>query len=149
MATYIPVADPVTPAWLSAVLRDAKVLARGEVTSVAVQHTGAFNSSTSHLTLAYSSDAPPQAPMRLVLKRNTSERWSMEAGAREVRFYSCVAGLPTQPPAVVTCYVAAFDESTGNSYLLLKDHSDTHAPPVTRAQQIAIDEAVPAPGHLD
>lgn len=121
MATYLPVVDPVTPAWLTAVLVEAGILTRGKVTSVAVQHTGAFNSSTSHLTVAYSSDAIPQAPLRLVLKRNISERWSMEAGAREVRFYTCVAGLPTHPPAVVTCYAAAFDEPTGNSYLLLKD----------------------------
>src|SRR5665213_231948 len=117
MATYIPVVDPVTPAWLTAVLRDAGVLARGEVTSVDLRQTGAFNSSTSHLTLTYSPDATAPAPTRLVLKRNIDAQWAKEAGEREVRFYTCVAGLPTHPRIVVPCYAAAFDQATGNSYL--------------------------------
>jgi hypothetical protein len=147
MATYIPVADPVTPAWLTAVLRDADVLTRGEVTGVDLRQTGAFNSSTSHLTLAYSPDAPAQAPRRLVLKRNVDAHWAREAGEREVRFYTLIAELPAHPRVVVPCYAAAFDQSTGNSYLLLRDESATHAPPVTRAQLLAL-EGVPAKVYL-
>lgn len=149
MATYIPLADPVTPAWLTAVLRDAGVLPRGEVTGVEIQGTSAFNSSTNHLSLTYSAGAPHQAPARLVLKRNTSQRWSIEAGAREVGFYSCISALPAHPPVVPTCHAAAHDQTTGNSYLLLQDYSATHASPVTRAQQIGITEGVPPQAALD
>jgi aminoglycoside phosphotransferase (APT) family kinase protein len=149
MATYTPVVDPVTPAWLTAVLRDTGGLTRGEVIRVDLQKTGAFNSSTSHLTLAYSPDAPVQIPTRLVLKRNIDAQWAKEAGEREVGFYTCVAGLPTHPRVVVPCYAAAFDQPTGNSYLLLRDESATHAPPVTRAQQVGIVESVPAQAYLE
>jgi hypothetical protein len=61
------------------------------VTGVELRQTGAFNSSTSHLTLAYSPDASDHAPTRLILKRNVAAQWAKEAGEREVRFYTCDA----------------------------------------------------------
>ncbi len=44
---------------------------------------------------------------------------------------------------IIPCYAAAYDEQSGNSYLLLHDLSETHRPPITRDQQISIVEGVP------
>jgi hypothetical protein len=115
---YIPVPGEVTPQWLTAVLHQADVIGPGEVTAVKVQATGAFNSHTSHIALAYSSDILPDAPTRLVLKRNIEEAWGIESGEDEVKFYKLITSLPIYPPAIVHCYVADYDEQSGNSYLL-------------------------------
>lgn len=149
MTEYIPLSGQPTASWLTAVLRQSGVLQRGAVTSVTEQMTGAFNSHTSHLVLRYSADAPPGMPARLVLKRNASEAWSVEAGVEEVKFYNLIAALPRHPPAIVPCYAAAYDEASGNSYVLLLDISETHQPPITRDQQISIVEGVPSEAYID
>ncbi len=146
---YIPVPGDVTLEWLTAVLHQAEVIGPGEVMSVEVQTTGAFNSRTCHLTLVYSSDTLPDAPVRLVLKRNVEEAWGIESGKDEVTFYTSITSLPTYPPAIVPCYVAEYDEVSGNSYLLLQDLSATHMPPVTRDQQIHIVEGVPPVVYIE
>jgi hypothetical protein len=99
MTTYIPAPDPITPAWLTAVLRASGALAHGEVLAVSSAPTGAFNSQTSHLQLHYSDDAAPRLTANLILKRNISEPWGIEAGAQEVAFYQLIAALPNRPPA--------------------------------------------------
>jgi hypothetical protein len=147
--TYIPAPDPITPAWLSAVLRDSGVLAKGTVLSVDIMPTSAFNSATSQLRLHYSTDATPDLPTDLILKRNIPEPWAIEAGAEEVAFYRLVAGLPEAPPAIVPCYAAAYDPASGNSYLLLHDLSATHRHPVTREQLIGITDAVPPADSIE
>src|ERR1700737_17184 len=86
MATYIPLADQPTPAWLTAVLRVNGLLERGEVASVTIKDTGAFNSQTCYLSLQYSPDAPADLPTQLVLKRNALNEYSTEAGIDEVKF---------------------------------------------------------------
>lgn len=139
-----PIPDPVTPDWLTAVLRQAGVLSQGSVQAVVQEMTGAFNSATSRLSLQYSADATPEAPTRLILKRNIAAEWGVDAGREEVQFYTLVASLPEHPNIIVPCYAAAYDEESGNSYLLLKDVSATHRPPVTRDQQISLVEGVPA-----
>jgi thiamine kinase-like enzyme len=139
-----PIPDPVTPEWLTTVLRQAGVLTQGGVQTVEQEKTGAFNSATSRLFLQYSPDATPDAPTRLILKRNIAAEWGIEAGAEEVKFYTLVAALPDHPHIIVPCYAAAYDEASGNSYLLLKDVSTTHQPPITRDQQISIVDGVPA-----
>lgn len=54
MASHFPIPDPITPSWLTAVLREAGALADGQVLSVASQRAGAFNSHTQRLELYYS-----------------------------------------------------------------------------------------------
>ena len=149
MQIYIPVPDPITPQWLTSVLLQSGVLQQGEVQAVERETTGAFNSQTSRLLLHYSPEAGPQTPARLILKQNTREAWSKEAGRDEVQFYTLVASLRDHPPVLAPCYVAAYDEQSGNSYLLLQDLSATHHAPVTREQLISIVEAVPARADIE
>ncbi len=79
--------DPVTTGWLTAILGGADVLPNGDVATVEEQpNTTAFNSIITHLTLTYSPDAPPDAPRRLLLKRNLSATWAIEDAKREVGF---------------------------------------------------------------
>lgn len=139
----------VTPGWLTQVLRQSGTLPQGEVKAVDIQLNGAFNSLTSHLTLRYSDDAPRSAPTRLVLKRNTQEDWCKRAQAREVRFYKAVAALPELSQVIVPCYVADYDEQSGNSYLLLQDVSETHREPVTREETISTLGSVPRPEYIE
>jgi hypothetical protein len=145
MTAYCPAPDPITPAWLTAVLRASGALAQGEVLAVETAPTGAFNSQTSHLQLGYSDGAAPNLPRNLILKQNIPEPWGVEAGAQEVAFYQLVAALLAAPPAIVPCYAAAYDPASGSSYLLLLDLSATHSHPVTRDQQVSIVDAVPPP----
>ena len=94
MTPYIPAPDPITPAWLTAVLRASGALAHGQVLAVDSAPTGAFNSQTSHLQLRYSNDAAPGLTTNMILKRNIPAPWGVEAGAQEVAFYRLVAALP-------------------------------------------------------
>jgi thiamine kinase-like enzyme len=149
MASYIPVPDPITPAWLTTVLRAAGLLTKGEVLGVTTTETGAFNSHTRRLQLELSSAPTSGLATSMILKRNTQEPWSVEAGAEEVKFYQVAAALHPSPPALVPCYAAANDPESGNTYLLLQDLSETHAPPVTRDQQVSIVDAVPSAAALE
>jgi thiamine kinase-like enzyme len=149
MTTYIPVGDQITPAWLTAVLYQSRALQQGEVTAVESEATGAFNSQTNRLFLQYSDDASPEKPTRLVVKRSLQDTWGVEAGADEVKFYNLIASLHDHPRVTVPCYAAAYDDESGNSYLLLQDLSKTHRPPVTRDQQISIVEGVPSAVDID
>ena len=149
MDTFISVPEPLTPQWLTTVLRQAGVLREGEVRSVERETTGAFNSHTSRLLLRYSADAAGEAPKRLVLKQNAQSAWGQEAGMQEVKFYQLVASLPDHPTVTIPCYAAASDEQSRNSYVLLQDLSETHRPPVTRDQQISLVEGVPAGADID
>ena len=149
MASYMPVSDPITPAWITAVLSAAGLLTDGEVLGVTTAETGAFNSHTRHLRLELSAAATSGLATSLILKRNTQELWSIEGGAEEVKFYQVAASLHPSPPALVPCYAAAYDPASGNSYLLLEDLSETHTPPVTRDQQLSIVDAVPSAAAIE
>jgi hypothetical protein len=125
------------------------LLVDGEVLSVSSAETGAFNSQTRRLHVQYSSAATTGLATSLILKRNTQEPWAIEAGVEEVKFYQLAATLGPAPPALVPCYAAAYDPASGNSYVLLQDLSATHAPPVTRDQQVSIVEAVPPAAAIE
>lgn len=142
-SSTFPIPDPVTPDWLSLVLGASSRLRHGTVLAVDQEQTEAFNSATSRLRVQYSADAPADVPTQLILKRNRTEAWAQEAGADEVRFYTLVASLADHPHITVPCYAAAYDSDSGQSYLLLRDLSATHRPPVTREQQIGIVDGVP------
>jgi thiamine kinase-like enzyme len=130
--------------WLSAVLAAAGYLPRGAVTAVEQRVSAAFNSQTSFLRVHYSMDASPDLPTAFVLKQSGPEAWAKAAGAEEVKFYQTVATLPDHPPITVPCYAAGYDGASGDSYLLLQDLSATHAPPLTRDEQIGLVDNVPA-----
>jgi len=148
MIAALPIVDPITPDWLTAVLRQAGTLEHGTVTKVDSEKIDAFNSATSRLFAQYSAEATPDAPARLILKRNIAAKWAIEDGAEEVKFYTFVASLPEHPRIIVPCYAAAYDEKSGDSYLLLQDLSATHQPPRTREQQIGLVEGVPSAADL-
>jgi hypothetical protein len=57
--------EEASPAWLTEVLRQAGVLERGRVEEVTARLNEAFNSKVAHLSLTYSSDAPPLHPLKL------------------------------------------------------------------------------------
>jgi hypothetical protein len=138
----------VTPGWLTAALRGAGVLPRGEVVAIEEAANNAFNSAVSHLTLTYSPDASETAPRRLVLKRNIDADWAVAAAEREVAFYRLLAPDAATLPMVVPCYHAAYDEQCRQSDLLLLDVSPTHAPPVTRDDLLA-GRGVPPAAQLE
>ena len=148
MNTYQSVPDPVAPDWLTAVLRQSGAMPHGHVIAAENNMTNAFNSQTSRLRLKYSADAPERLPTQLVLKRNTQAAWSKEAGAEEVKFYELIASQAGRPPIYIPCLAAEYDEVSGNSYILLQDISETHAPPITRDQQLTIVEGVPSPAQI-
>jgi len=139
MTDYFAPGEQITTAWLTAVLRQEGVSPHGEVVALDQQANDAFNSQTSHLIVTYSAGAPSNAPIRLVLKRN-----SRADGEDEIKFYNLVPSLIDHPRIIVPCYAAAYDAASGDSYLLLQDLSATHAPPVTRDQQISIVNGVPS-----
>ncbi len=149
MSDYISPDQYPLVTWLTAILQQVGFLERGEVTAVESNATGAFNSHSSHLRLHYSNEVPFDAPTQLLLKRNIAAEWGVEAGIDEVKFYQLVSSLPTYPPEIVPCYAAAYDEQSGNSYILLQDLSETHQAPVTRDQQINIVEGVPSETYID
>src|SRR5579871_54934 len=148
MLATLALVDPITPDWLTAVLRQSGVLRQGTVTDVESEQINAFNSATSRLFVQYSADATPEAPTRLILKRNIATDRGSEDGADEVQFYTLVSTLPDHPGIIVPCYAAVYDEASGDSYLLLRDLSATHRPPLTREQQIGLVENVPSAADL-
>ena len=148
MPPIIAAPDDITPAKLTAILRDSGTLPQGAVVAVTQLPNDAFNSTIAHLTLAYSHDAPPDAPTRLLLKRNLDAAWAIRANAAEVAFYRLVAPLADRLPMILHPHAAAHDPASGKSHLLLPDLSATHAAPVERARVLAL-EGVPSAAHLD
>lgn len=138
-----------TPQAMTRILRNAGALPHGEVRTVDIRHNPAFNSTTTHLLLTYSTAAPSTAPTRLLLKRNIPESWAVEAGIREVTFYQTSEQLPDRLPMLVRCYDASRPTTTSTSYVLLHDLSATHHAPLTRDQQLQIGENMPAAIDID
>jgi hypothetical protein len=149
MADLETAGEPVTPDWLTAVLRRAGVLPFGAVLTVLETPNAAFNSRITHLTLEYSVGAPPTAPRRLLVKRSLAAPWAVRAGASEVGFYRLAASLPAPLPMIASCSAAEHDTASGASYLLLRDLSATHHPPLTRDQQLTPGANVPAALDLE
>lgn len=129
--------QPPTPEWLTDALRQSGTLAAGRVERCEADPNAAFNSAAQHLRVIYSADAPAGLPGRLFLKRNLPEAWAVRAGKREVAFYQAAAALGDRLPMLPPCYGASYDPASGDSWLLLRDLSETHRPPVTREQLLA------------
>lgn len=141
--------DQVTATWLTEIMQRSGALASGRVIELHLRRTDAFNSHTSHLKVQYSSDAPKALPTAFVLKLNTAEDWAKEAGKEEVNFYRIIASQPPTPSIYIPCLAAEYDEGSGNSYLLLKDVSTSHEPPMTRERQISIIDGVPSDKQIE
>ena len=129
--------NPPPPEWLTDTLRRSGLLPSGHVLRVEDSSNAAFNSAACHLRITYSPDAPPNLPQRLFFKRNLPEEWAVRAGAREVAFYHVAAAMADRLPMLAPCYGAAYDAASGDSWLLLRDVSETHRAPATREQIIA------------
>ncbi len=130
----------MTPDELTEILHSSGALQQGSVIEIQTAQNEAFNSNVQHLVVRYSPDASPLLPTALLLKRNVDTDWGKEVGRSEVAFYQLIAQDAHRFPMIISCVVAIYDEQTGNSLLLLQDLSETHRVPVTRGQQIQLQD---------
>jgi thiamine kinase-like enzyme len=142
-----PIPSQPNAEWLTSVLQKSGVLSRGTVINVDIASSDAFNSSLCYLRLRYSKDSPLTAPGKLVLKRNIQDAWAVQAGKDEVRFYQRVKELDDHPLVVPQPVAVEIDPVDSSSFILFEDLSGSHAPPVTRDEQINLVRAVPRPEH--
>ena len=140
MAQIITTQAEVTPAWLTEVLSESQVLTAGRVINLNYASNDAFNSSVGHYELIYSSEANPEAPQKVVVKLNEDE-----GGENEVALYLLAMAQPQPLTMLIPCYGAAYDAAKGTSYIVLKDLSDTHAPPANRTQIVQGRAVLPEP----
>jgi Phosphotransferase enzyme family len=131
----------IDAAGLAEILRASGALTHGEVASVALRESDAFNSATVFAEVTYRG-ADPRLPTRLVIKCPSEAAWSRAAAVIEAGFYRYVATLPDHPPVVPACLAATDD------CLVLADLSPTHVAPVSRAHSIAL-SGVPTMDALD
>ena len=115
-----------TSDWLTGILRKRGCLERGRVTAIHRQEIGS-SSQVARLTVRYSADAPPAAPVHLLLKIADAqlEKMMPRRNIQEIAFYNGVAarmeGLP-----VVRCFDAAYKSGAVDGFhLLLDDPSAT------------------------
>ena len=144
MSEVLTSVDQATPRWLTALLRQRGVLTDGRVVSVKDHASSAWNSSSYHLEVSYSHDAPKDAPRRLFLKMSLHPEW----GRQEWEFYRFVRDKQVNLPMLVCCYDVALSEEDGMSHLLLADLSATHFTPITK-QQLLNGETMPSQEHLE
>jgi hypothetical protein len=115
--------DQVNPAWLTRVLRRARLLTLASVDGITYEAGETSFSITAHLRISYSRDS--DAPDRLFLKfsKPVHPVTTPEAGW-EVLFYKFVASRT--PHILPHCYDAVFSREQHKLHLLLQDFSDTH-----------------------
>ena len=145
-------AEQITPEWLTDLLRERRVLTRGEVVGVTCGDARrTFASTVWHLHVAYSRGANRSAPRRLFLKASNPAlapgEFAPQGQHQEVLFYQVVAPAMDDPPAVA-CYDAAFEPGTGASHVLLQDVSETHVTCVDPGRQQSCERAVEALARL-
>lgn len=138
--------EQATPSWLTAVLRESGRLAHGRVASVERRTTTAFNSTVTHLDLAYAPGSDRAAPRALVLKLALPAGWARRAGATEVAFYRAVARR--RLPMLARCVAAEHDAESGRALLLLDDLDPTHEAATTR-RNLAEGARLPAAARID
>jgi len=130
----------ISPSLVTTLLRRGGRLPTGAVTRVDYHDLPSQSSQIARLRLYYDRDAPTGAPRSMILKRNLSVAWAVQASADEVRFYRTVGGLPDHPRLVPECYAPLHEALTGESHLLLEDLSATHVPATSdRDAQVAGD----------
>lgn len=126
------------PDWLTDALRRSGALEDGRV--VAVERAPLAETAMWvlwRLRLAYSPDAPPTAPPRLLLKLPraypSDETFHILGRSREVAFYTAVAPEPAMAGVpLIRCYDAVHDLAAfgaygrSDSHVLVDDLTDTH-----------------------
>src|SRR5947209_2204616 len=117
-----------TPERLTAVLRRAGVLTRGEVVDVAVEtsrDTLISRIARLRLTYAQGDDAGPSHVFFKTSREDAAEALR-ELGRKEVTFYDVVA-VATPPGLLPRCYEAAA-EPAGRWHVMLEDLTASHEP---------------------
>lgn len=132
-----------TPEWLTTILRRAGVLPNGRVERVQIHPNDAHNSVVAHLEVTYSATLPVPAPSSLLLKLKRDHH-----GELEHLFYQAYLDAHSPALPIVRCYDTAYSSQTGASHYVLADLSQTHGPPVTRAQLLAL-AGLPSMIHLE
>jgi aminoglycoside/choline kinase family phosphotransferase len=127
----IPLApSDVTPAWLTAALRESGIEGV-EVKAVTDSHVQSLTSTMHRLHIEYAR-ADAAYPATLIWKQSSTDSTIRAAFGhfigsgyeREVRFYREVA--PRIETRVPRCYIAQYDEATDEHVLLLDDLGPTH-----------------------
>ena len=124
--TFITALEQITPAWLTAALRESGTLPTGRVLRVTPGPTAhaPMSNAVGSLTVEYESGTPGEPPSSLFFKNGRMPG--------EVSFHQHVA--PLLPQALqVPCHYAAFENDLGQSNLLFADLQPTHHFPDTSA----------------
>lgn len=114
----------ITPEWLTDRLRKHGALTTGHVTGILPGTAGC--DALLPFQVLYSPDTPASAPPSLLVKTNLK---GDHYGRVEVRLYRDILENEPDPPVPPT-FDIGLDESTGHSYLLQQDLTDTHHPAV-------------------
>ncbi|MBX3015186.1 MAG: DUF1679 domain-containing protein [Caldilineaceae bacterium] len=116
--------DQITPAWLTQCLHAAGALPEGRVLAVHGQLSATITATVGRVTVHYSADASPLAPLHLFLKTGIDDSPENDDMAHEVRFYQQLAGEVAEQ--TVRCYDAQYASHPARFHLLLADMSATH-----------------------
>jgi len=141
--TVITKPEQVTPAWLTAVLRQKGVLPNGRVQAIRRETFNSTNARMTRLHLQYENATATSLPASLMLKIVRSEPGDF--GASEVDYYlRDYIDLPQAP--LVSCYHGAYDADQCVYHLLLADLTTTYQEnwekPLTLAYGRALAEAL-------
>jgi hypothetical protein len=123
-----PVTNEVltTPAGLTAVLRRNGHLKRGSVAEISIRNFHSYLANFYRLDIAYSSDAAPALPARMILKVPFADsEAALDMGREEVFSYRKLYETMPGPP-IVRCFDASAGTETECPHLLLEDLSPTH-----------------------
>jgi hypothetical protein len=131
MSTVITDAEQLTPETLTDLLHAHGSLPQGRVVEVQMESSSTEQAELVHLTLAYSPEAPPNAPPRLFAKlaRHNRDYAGYEAiVASEALFYTVFAPQIGAPP-LAHCYAVQHDPERRRTHLLLENLAETHGVP--------------------
>ena len=129
MTEAITTEEQITPGWLTDILRQNGHLVRGSVGKLNKEDFKTFFSHIYRLEVAYSEDATPGLPSKMLLKVPLIENEAaLKMGKDEVFVYNTLKNAMTDPP-VVPCFDAIYSPDSHRSHLLLEDLSDSHFQP--------------------
>jgi len=131
LSELITDAEQLTTERLTDLLRAHGALAQGAVIGIEQELATSEQAQLVHLTLAYSPDAPLDAPRRLFAKLAHHDRHYpgyATLSPSEVLFYTVFAPAIGAPP-LVRCYAAEYDPLRRRTQLLLEDIAETHGIP--------------------
>jgi hypothetical protein len=116
----------VHPEQLTEWLRRSGTLPSGEVATLSIDdERDTWISKLLFLTVTYSSDAPPDLPTKLVIKRPFASSKSLTGANKEIDFYCGMAPLVGTPP-IVRCLATVEDSGEDAETIVLEDVRSTH-----------------------